>query len=117
MNIVNLQKLLSTTFKINFSSLMFLRNIKYLSEIERNFAISLVHNNLLRKWHIPKPRNSPLLFFTKQKTLLKMRSVLPTLLAHKDSNLERRHQKPECYHYTMGQFNDFAFFKAGANLK
>ena len=25
------------------------------------------------------------------------------LLPHQDSNLEKRYQKPVCYHYTMGQ--------------
>ena len=33
------------------------------------------------------------------------------LLAHKDSNLERLHQKQLCYHYTMGQFHNGCKFK------
>ena len=33
-------------------------------------------------------------------------------LVHKDSNLERLHQKQQCYHYTIDQL----FFIAGANI-
>ena len=27
-------------------------------------------------------------------------------LPHQDSNLEKRYQKPVCYHYTMGQLRN-----------
>jgi hypothetical protein len=32
-------------------------------------------------------------------------------LPHQDSNLEKRYQKPVCYHYTMGQL-----LKSGAKI-
>ena len=37
----------------------------------------------------------------KKATLL--RRLFRGWLPHQDSNLEKRYQKPVCYHYTMGQ--------------
>ena len=45
------------------------------------------------------PRVAPGQLTEKKKAL----SIAEDLFPDQDSNLEKRHQKPVCYHYTMGQ--------------
>ena len=46
----------------------------------------------------------------KKATSIKVAFSISTL-PHQDSNLEKRYQKPVCYHYTMGQLR-----KGGAKI-
>ena len=39
-----------------------------------------------------------------QLTAKKTLSIAEGLFPDQDSNLEKRHQKPVCYHYTIGEY-------------
>ena len=52
-----------------------------------------------------------------QLTAKKTLSIAEGLFPDQDSNLEKRHQKPVCYHYTIGEYQQPGGCEASAKIK